>query len=187
MLPDAPSRNVVAEVGGREKPEEVVVLGGHIDSWDVGRVRWMTPAGRLRPGRRSACCNALASSPVAPCAWCSGPTRRTVAPVDAPTTMAIDRSSPGTSWPWSPTTARSTRRGTPSSARTPPRAWSKDIAALLDSVGISGVQRVPESPAADITPLVEEGVPGMELDVDDTRVLLVSPQRRRYARQARSG
>ncbi|MGH7552224.1 MAG: M20/M25/M40 family metallo-hydrolase, partial [Longimicrobiales bacterium] len=36
-LPDAPSRNVVAEVLGREKPDEVVVLGGHIDSWDVGQ------------------------------------------------------------------------------------------------------------------------------------------------------
>jgi len=36
-LPDAPSRNVMAEVVGRERPEEVVVLGGHIDSWDVGQ------------------------------------------------------------------------------------------------------------------------------------------------------
>ncbi|HEY0350930.1 MAG TPA: M20/M25/M40 family metallo-hydrolase, partial [Gemmatimonadales bacterium] len=36
-LPDAPSRNVVAEVIGRERPDEVVVLGGHIDSWDVGQ------------------------------------------------------------------------------------------------------------------------------------------------------
>ena len=36
-LPDAPSRNVVAEIVGREKPDEVVVLGGHIDSWDVGQ------------------------------------------------------------------------------------------------------------------------------------------------------
>ena len=36
-LPDARSRNVVAEVRGTERPEEVVVLGGHIDSWDVGQ------------------------------------------------------------------------------------------------------------------------------------------------------
>jgi len=35
-LPDAPSRNVMAEITGREKPDEVVVFGGHIDSWDVG-------------------------------------------------------------------------------------------------------------------------------------------------------
>lgn len=36
-LPDAPSRNVVAEIVGSEKPDEIVVLGGHIDSWDVGQ------------------------------------------------------------------------------------------------------------------------------------------------------
>jgi carboxypeptidase Q len=35
--PDTPSRNVVAEIRGRELPDEVVVMGGHIDSWDVGQ------------------------------------------------------------------------------------------------------------------------------------------------------
>ena len=37
MLPDAESANVIGEVRGSEKPEEVVVIGGHIDSWDVGQ------------------------------------------------------------------------------------------------------------------------------------------------------
>lgn len=36
MLPDADSANVMGEIRGREKPEEIVVIGGHIDSWDVG-------------------------------------------------------------------------------------------------------------------------------------------------------
>ena len=30
------SANLVAEVRGRERPDEVIVVGGHIDSWDVG-------------------------------------------------------------------------------------------------------------------------------------------------------
>ena len=34
--PDAQSYNVVAEWRGRELPDEIVVVGGHFDSWDVG-------------------------------------------------------------------------------------------------------------------------------------------------------
>ncbi len=37
FLPDAPSRNVMGEIRGREFPNEVIAMGGHIDSWDVGR------------------------------------------------------------------------------------------------------------------------------------------------------
>ncbi|HEX2443399.1 MAG TPA: M20/M25/M40 family metallo-hydrolase [Vicinamibacterales bacterium] len=36
FLPDVESANVVAEIRGRDNPEEVVVVGGHFDSWDVG-------------------------------------------------------------------------------------------------------------------------------------------------------
>lgn len=31
------SHNVLAEIRGREKPEEIVLLGAHLDSWDVGQ------------------------------------------------------------------------------------------------------------------------------------------------------
>lgn len=36
LLPDAESANLVGEILGWERPDEVVVVGGHIDSWDVG-------------------------------------------------------------------------------------------------------------------------------------------------------
>jgi len=35
-LPDAESANVIGELRGSTRPEEVVVIGGHFDSWDVG-------------------------------------------------------------------------------------------------------------------------------------------------------
>ena len=36
MLPDVESANVIAEIRGRERPDEVVLIGGHLDSWDLG-------------------------------------------------------------------------------------------------------------------------------------------------------
>jgi carboxypeptidase Q len=35
-LPDAPSANVIAELKGRDLPDEIVLMGAHIDSWDLG-------------------------------------------------------------------------------------------------------------------------------------------------------
>jgi len=35
-LPDVASANVVAEIRGSEKPDEIVLIGGHLDSWDLG-------------------------------------------------------------------------------------------------------------------------------------------------------
>ena len=35
-VPAAQSGNVIAEIIGRERPEEIVVIGAHLDSWDLG-------------------------------------------------------------------------------------------------------------------------------------------------------
>jgi carboxypeptidase Q len=37
IMPDTASANVVGELRGNTNPEEVVVIGGHLDSWDVGQ------------------------------------------------------------------------------------------------------------------------------------------------------
>ncbi len=37
MEPDADAGDVIGEIPGKTHPEEVVVMGGHIDSWDVGQ------------------------------------------------------------------------------------------------------------------------------------------------------
>jgi hypothetical protein len=36
MLPDVLSYNVVGEIKGSQFPEEVITVGGHLDSWDLG-------------------------------------------------------------------------------------------------------------------------------------------------------
>lgn len=36
-LPDVESHNVIADLKGSERPDEIVVIGGHLDSWDLGQ------------------------------------------------------------------------------------------------------------------------------------------------------
>lgn len=37
MLPDVESHNVIGEIRGSEFPNEIIVVGGHLDSWDVAQ------------------------------------------------------------------------------------------------------------------------------------------------------
>jgi Iap family predicted aminopeptidase len=50
-LPDADSANVIGELVGRELPDEVVAIGGHLDSWDVGQGAQDDGAGALAAWR----------------------------------------------------------------------------------------------------------------------------------------
>lgn len=36
-FPDVPSASVAGEITGSEKPHEIIVMGGHLDSWDLGQ------------------------------------------------------------------------------------------------------------------------------------------------------
>ena len=35
-FPDVLSHNVIAQINGSEKPDEIIIVGGHLDSWDLG-------------------------------------------------------------------------------------------------------------------------------------------------------
>jgi carboxypeptidase Q len=169
QLAPVPSRNVVAELVGREKPDEVVVLGGHIDSWDVGQgamddgggsvaaweaVRLMKELG-LRPRRT-----------VRVVLWTNeengvegGSGYRDAHKADLGRHVMAMESDGGVFAPTGFAFA-----GSDSAA-----ALVRQAASLLGSIGATKVEKVPESPEADIGPLVEEGVPGIGLRVEDSR------------------
>jgi carboxypeptidase Q len=168
-LPDAPSRNAVAEVVGRERPDEVVVLGGHIDSWDVGQgamddgggavaaweaVRLMKQLG-LRPRRT-----------VRVVLWTNEENGgkgalayRDAHAADLARHVLAMESDNGVFNPKGYVLA-----GSDSAA-----AVVQQVAGLMQSINATGVQRVDGSPAADITPLAEAGVATMEIDVEGSR------------------
>ena len=35
-FPDVLSHNVIGQINGSEKPDEIIIVGGHLDSWDLG-------------------------------------------------------------------------------------------------------------------------------------------------------
>ena len=168
-LPDARSRNVVAELVGRERPDEVVVLGGHIDSWDVGQgamddgggvvaaweaVRLMKQLG-LRPRRT-----------VRVVAWTNeengvdgGQAYRDAHAGELARHVLAMESDGGVFQPKGIVFA-----GSDSAARV-----MQQVVALLASIGATGVERSSGSPEADIEPLVDGGVPGVGLDVEASK------------------
>jgi carboxypeptidase Q len=163
--PDAPSRNVMAEITGSEFPNEVVVLGGHIDSWDVGQgamddgggvvaaweaVRLMKKLG-LRPRRT-----------VRVVGWVSeengGPGGPEYARQHADEDHVLAMESDG--GVFKPLGFGFTG---------PDDAFEMvtEIGTLLERIGSGGISR--GGGGADIGPLMRTGVPGMGLRVDGTK------------------
>ncbi len=168
-LPDAPSRNVVAEIVGREKPDEVVVLGGHIDSWDVGQGAMDDGGGAVAAWEAVRAMQRLGLRPrrtVRVVLWTNeenggkgGLAYRDAHRDALPRHVLGMESDNGAFNPKGYVLA-----GTDSAA-----AVVQQVAGLLQSINATGVQRVDESPAADVTPLAEAGVATMELDVDASK------------------
>lgn len=169
MFPDAQSRNVVAELRGRERPDEVVVLGGHIDSWDVGQGVMDDAGGSFAAWEAVRLLKQLGLRPrrtVRVVMWTNeenglrGATayRDAHAAEIAKHILAIE-SDGGTFSPLG--------FGVMGSDAT--FAVALSVAPLLARIGAGRIEREQGSPGADISPLVALGVPGMGLNVDPTR------------------
>jgi carboxypeptidase Q len=166
-LPDTWSRNVMAEVVGREFPDEVVVLGGHIDSWDVGQGAMDDGGGSVAAWRAVTLMKELGLRPrrtVRVVLWTNeenglrGGTAYAEARVDAVDDHVLAMESDAGVF------APSGFGFTGSD-----RAFEilQAIGELLDPVGAGAVTR--GGGGADIGPLMRLGVPGMGLQVDGTR------------------
>jgi carboxypeptidase Q len=169
-LPDAPSRNVVAEVVGAERPDEVVVLGGHIDSWDVGQGAMDDGGGSVAAWEAVRLINQLGLKP-----------RRTVRVVlwtneenglrggrgyrDAHAAHAAHAAKHVLAIESDGGVFRPTGFGYVGSDSG--LAVARQVGALLKRIGADSVAM--GEGGADISPLTDLGVPGMGLEVDGTR------------------
>jgi carboxypeptidase Q len=170
--PDAESANVVGEIRGREKPDEVVVVSGHLDSWDVGAgasddgggcvVTWealrIMKKLNLRPRRT-----------VRVVLWTNeenggrgGLAYRDQHRAELAKHVLMIESDGGVFRPL----------GFGFSGNEAGRETVKAIATLLS--GIAADQITPGGGGADIGPSMQEGhIPGMSLDVDGSKYFLI--------------
>ncbi len=166
-LPDAPSRNAVAEVIGSEKPDEIIVLGGHIDSWDVGQGAMDDGGGSVAAWEAVRLIKQLGLKPrrtVRVVLWTNeengsrgalGYRDSHAAELDKHV-MAME-SDNGVFKPL----------GYRISGSDSAIAVAHDIASLLSSIGASSVAA--GGSEADVEPLLERGVPAISLAVEGTR------------------
>ena len=167
MLPDAPSRNAIAELRGSELPDEVVIVSGHLDSWDVGQgamddgggvvaaweaVRLMKQLG-LRPRRT-----------VRVVAWTNeengtagGNGYRDAHRAELAKHVVAIESDEGVFKP----------RGVGFTGSDSATAIVKRVGALLTRINANGV--VAGGGGADVGPMMALGVPGMSPDVDGSK------------------
>lgn len=166
FLPDAESANVMAEIKGTEKPDEVVVIGGHFDSWDVGQgahddgggciVAWETVRLLKELGLRPRRTIRAVLYTNEENGTRGGNAYRDAHRAEIPKHIFAIESDSGVYRP----------EGFGLAATAPPQVRSnlQEIAKLLSGIG---ADRIAESGGgSDIGPLMREGVIGASLDVD---------------------
>jgi len=161
------SRNVVAEVVGREFPEQVVVLGGHSDSWDVGQGAMDDGGGSVVAWEAVRLIHALGRRPrrtVRVVLWTNeenglrgGNGYRDAHAAEVDNHVLAIESDGGVFKPY----------GFGFSGSDQAFDVVRRIGSLLSSIDADSITR--GGGGADIGPIMERGVPGMGLNVDGSR------------------
>ncbi|HEX7122891.1 MAG TPA: M28 family metallopeptidase [Gemmatimonadaceae bacterium] len=166
-LPDVTSRNVIGELLGRDRPDEVVVIGGHIDSWDVGRGAMDDAGGVVAAWEALRVLNALGLRP-----------RRTIRVVGWTNEENGLRGGNGYRDAHQAELARHVLAIESDAGVFKPSGFGftgsdsafaivREIGRLLEPIGAGTITR--GGGGADIGPIMARGVPGMGLVVDGTR------------------
>ncbi len=161
-FPDVPGRNVMAEIRGSEFPNEVVVFGGHIDSWDVGQGAMDDAGGVVAAWEAIRLLKELGLQPrrtIRAVGWTSEEQGRTggreyVAHHEDEYHVLAMESDAGVFKP----------SGFGFTGSDQAFAMIREIGTLLDRIESGSVTR--GGGGADISPLMATGVPGMGLNVD---------------------
>ena len=181
---DADSANVIAEIRGSEKPDEIVVMGGHDDSWDVGQGAHDDGCSCMAAWQALTILKELGLRPrrtLRVVLWTSeenslngGKAYRAALGTDVASHVAAIEMDGGCERPvgfgfsvTKPGTAPPSRRGggpaepeDPDAARA--LATLREIGSLFDAIDAASVKW--GGGGADISPLTRDGVPGMSLD-----------------------
>ena len=166
-IPDGWSRNVVAELRGSEFPDEVIVMGGHIDSWDVGQGAMDDGGGCLAAWEALRIIKKLGLQPkrtIRVVLWTNeengirgGNAYRDAHRDELDDHILAIESDGGVFSP----------EGFGFTGSDAARTLVKDIANLLEPIGSNFIGD--SGGGADIDPIMREGVPGMGLRVDGSK------------------
>ncbi len=175
-LPEAHSQNVIAEVRGRERPQEVVLIGAHLDSWDQG-------TGAIDDGTGTAIVAAAAklirdlphrprrtvrvvlfgseevAQPTPPGGTFGGHSYLNNHQAELANHVLAGESDFGTDRVYSFALPGAVAKS----------EFAKTLQRVLTPIGVLASDRPPEDVGADVTPSVEAGVPGFQLSQDGMR------------------
>jgi carboxypeptidase Q len=166
FLPDAESANVIAEIKGSEKPDEVVLISGHFDSWDVGQGAHDDGGGCIVAWETVRLLKELGLKPrrtIRVVLWTNeenglrgGNAYRDAHRAEVPKHILAIESDSGV--------FRPEGFGLAATAPLQVRSNMQEIAKLLSGIGADQIAE--DGGGADIGPMMREGVVGASLDVD---------------------